>query len=244
MVFAFPDRLIYNFHQMSVENHQYLTDRSIHRVVSGEPLPILPVEETLFTEENPFKIESLHRPELEHPPRIASFFGTFHENGFVGIANNFPGDRDSFSEPVINGLFKIDRINGRILFEPGNGLPVYDSYRQRGKIFQYEGTVVDLISNLIARGKPLYQITTLHRLVLLYQPPRNAYVTLALAGRLQSEFSRQTGLNYLEAYQIDGPVTISQLVRGEYLTPRPLDKTFAKNYSRLSKQWGNSSQEE
>lgn len=200
------------------------------------------VVQVLLHDAGPFSVAYEGAESQLRPFPIAYHFLSHRGVGnHVWLANNDPFRKGHMPEPIFDGLFKIDKRNKRILFEPGVGLPFRDSYRAIGFSYLYRSSLLDILTRVSAESYPFVQITSLRKAVSLVEK-ENLVQASFIQGEAERLFEKRMGIEAWEAYQVEGPRTLGQLQAGELLPITPLEVQKELCFRRLERDWTNATE--
>lgn len=208
---------------------------SIAEMTGTGEIPVHDVFDTLVLRERPFTISSVRKnPRRGQEVALVNYYGD-QGKYFVWMANN--SRRALSDEPIIDGLFRVDRQNRRLLFEPFTTLPSRDSYRATELQLGYTGKLIDMAAILADRGFPIMQISMLQTLE-AHGPSGHFKEVVSKVVQARSAFSQLTGLDIAEAYQVEGVLTIDQIMAGQFIPVTPIDPKNEGYLGRLKSNWG------
>lgn len=203
--------------------------------ITGLEIPTHDIFDILTLRSRPFTIfSSRTNPERGHEIPLSYYFGD-RGKFFVWMTNN-DIRRALPDESIVDGLFRVDRQNRRLLFEPHAGLPTRDRYRAAELHLGYKGTLIDMAEILVDKGFSVVQISMLRELEAL-APSDHLLKVVGKVAQATRVFKQLTGLEGSEAYQIEGPRTLEQIIAGQFLPVTPINLQDEGYLERLRSEW-------
>lgn len=203
------------------------------------------ISELLLTHQQPFTLRGVPA-DADEPskPVLATRWRPHDGDMFVWLKNNVTIYDAQFApteKPIIDGFFMLDRRPNmtKLLFLPHHGMFGRDTFRGWGNGFETQSSLLDIINALTRRGVPIYQATFLRDLeTLRFEETRfKPHEIIAFCGRLAEYFRNQTGMDSMQAYRLEGELTIQDVLEGNLHEVHPLTHEDLQKYRDTSKHY-------
>jgi len=196
--------------------------------------------------EKPFVID-IYSPEQDkhHSHHLGLYF---HRGDDYPTGGDYPTfiekGKELGNQNLVNGVCRIDVPKKRILFDPH---AVSGKWRERiqaygGVDLLYPGFLYDVLAELTQEGGyGLLQVTTIYYKPEIVaeddNPSRLDMGKYTAVIRAQREFNRATGKHQNEAFHVEGPISIEDILNGKFIKPTLAIKDKKQYVDRISGGW-------